>query len=1087
MSDFNNLRSYNSEETSKDTLNLKKQTTPAEKYTEKYRPQYHVTPEYGRLNDPNGMVYYEGKYHLYYQYVPDSKTDKIEKHWAHVVSSDMVNWEERPIALFPDMYGSMWSGSAIVDENNTSGLFTDTPEKKGLVALYTVTDLQSVHQRQSLAYSTDGGETWIKYNNGAPVLDNAADPLNAPRDFRDPKIFWHDESEQWMMVIAGGPLRFYSSDNLIDWKAEGMQNEIYSECPDLYKFYLDDNPENAKWVLSLSGVTYMIGDFRKVNGVWRFVPDTSERFRFNYAPDVYAAQSFANVPGGRIINMNWMTYLGHADPDITDPWNGAMTLPYELKLKTINNRPTLIQTPVPELEVLRGEEFSFNNLTVTPETINPLKNIQADLYEINATIDIGTAQQFGLKLRAGSNYFTDINYNTNTKHLTLDRSRSGASAGGGFLSAYRTVAEPVNGKIKLQIYVDNSSIEMFAQDGAYLYTALIFPDTESVGLEIYSKGGNITVDNMTIHRLNSIYPNQKPPSPATSIKTVTSNNSVRIGDVFTVWAAPTPFNAANANATWDVADSTVFEIVEQGSNNIILKALKLGSSDVTATVSGQNNTLQISVDEDSFNTNLNLDNYTVLNGSWGITPEGFEGTSGGNGPVFFSNTAANFTYETDFTFKNGIVAGALLFRATDDFSTFYSADLNEDTATARILRFTRNPQTGHTTDITLGNPFTFTTNPSRSYKLKIVTEGVNIKYYIDDVLAVDVNNSVSLSGKFGFNVCDATGVFQNAFYSIPTFSIAYDANGAESGSTPTDNETYQFGSNIPILGNTGNLQRANHTFAGWTLNSNGTGQVYNSGDSILMGNANIVLYAKWNEEIIANTQYTITFNHNYIGAPTPLTRQTNPNGNGRLTGFPTVTRTGWRFTGWFTTAATGGIQRNLNHEYTEDTTLFARWTRQTHTVTFRGGKNFTKTITHGNKINLTSAERKRAGFTYIGVFTDSKMTKKWGNANITSARTLYIKWERNPTKPTNVRVAKSGTKKAKITWKKQAGVVFEIQMRRNNGKWTSAGKSKAGAGVFTTRNLQKGRYAFRVRATKKNTSPRNSGYTNAVRQITINR
>jgi len=482
-------------------------------YKEKHRPQFHVTHEKGWLNDPNGMVYFNDKWHLYYQLDPNTKYAGHDKWWGHVESEDLVNWKMKPIALSPDEFGSMWSGSAVVDFNNDSGLFTDTAHKQGLLAFYTVSSHEK--QAQSLAYSLDEGETWIKYNNGAPIIDVDQDPLGNFH-FRDPKVWKHEESGKWMMVVAGGPVRFYSSDNLINWSPEGMHDEIHTECPDFFPLYVNGAPDNKKWVLSGGGVWYMVGDYKIVDGLWRFVPDSNKRYRFNHGLDVYAAQTFSDAPDGRRIKIDWMTNIHYAGnrglQDATDPWCHALTLPYELELLQNQEGYLITQNPVAELELLREEKcFSISDKIIKLGDDNVLKKLSLDIYEIEAVIDVACGG-FGLNLRKGENKYSgktiagiNILYNTKAELMTLDRSASGLIPFERFASAFNAKVACENGKVKLRIYVDKSSIEVFAQDGKTVFTAVFFPDDECAGLDIFAQSGEITIKKMDIYKLKSIW------------------------------------------------------------------------------------------------------------------------------------------------------------------------------------------------------------------------------------------------------------------------------------------------------------------------------------------------------------------------------------------------------------------------------------------------------------------------------------------------------------------------------------------------------------------------------------------------------
>ena len=482
-------------------------------YLEKYRPQFHYTPEAHWVNDPNGMVYFEGEYHLFYQYHPYSK-QWGPMHWGHAISSDMVHWEEYPIALYPDEFGTMYSGSCVVDVNNTSGFFNDAPGQTGIVAIYTSAGLR---QQQSIAYSLDKGRTWIKYNNGEPVIKTADDPTG-DEGFRDPKVFWHEESNQWMMAIAGGPLRFYSSHNLIDWTYESgymhdqtiegkLVRNIHSECPDFFQLPVQGG-SGSKWVLLSSGKNYIIGDFKKVNGKWHFLPDSGNRIDMNFGCDNYAAQTYSDTPDGRRIMVNWMTEFAYTGDlaNITDPYNGAFTMAYELNLKNTTDGIRIYQTPIEEYKSLRKTPYVFENVTVTATSENILKDIRSNQFEIVAefTPAAGT-RQVGFNLRKGNGQKTSVYYSISSQEVGLNRITSGASPNSHFPKTFRqSNVKLENGKIKMHIFVDWSSIEVFVNDGKAVCTALIFPDGESKEMDLFVQGGSAEC-NVTVYPLKRIW------------------------------------------------------------------------------------------------------------------------------------------------------------------------------------------------------------------------------------------------------------------------------------------------------------------------------------------------------------------------------------------------------------------------------------------------------------------------------------------------------------------------------------------------------------------------------------------------------
>ena len=462
-------------------------------YNEKFRPQYHITPAENWLNDPNGLVYYKGRYHVFYQYNPNTKFPGDDKWWAHVSSTDLVHWEDEPVALCPDEFGSMWSGSAVVDHNNTSGLFDK--DGSGLVAFYTCTSPES--QQQCMAYSLDEGKTWIKYNGGRPVITVDDDPLRQ-HDFRDPKVFWHEESGRWMMIVGGGPLRFFSSENLKEWKREGAMPELHTECPDLYKMKVEETGE-YKWVLSRAAVWYMVGDFKEVDGLWQFVPESGNR-KYNFGQDIYAGQTFSDT-GERRILIEWMVDAGYSWSvgQVTDPWNGALALPYELTLHKEGENYLLHSSPVKELEALRKDALCIDANTSSFKT--------PDIYELDAKIDLKDSKGASVALVAGDGKKTVFSYSAETKTFTLDRGNSGIIPTPRFADLNTAEAETGISALDIRIFVDRSSVEIFVNDGRYVFTSLVFPEKEFSSAEISSLGGDIQVKELTVYPLESIYGN----------------------------------------------------------------------------------------------------------------------------------------------------------------------------------------------------------------------------------------------------------------------------------------------------------------------------------------------------------------------------------------------------------------------------------------------------------------------------------------------------------------------------------------------------------------------------------------------------
>jgi fructan beta-fructosidase len=466
-------------------------------YEENFRPQFHYSPPTKWMNDPNGLVYFEGEYHLFYQYHPD---DVVwgPMHWGHAVSPDLVYWETLPIALYPDENGTIFSGSAVIDVNNTAGFGANA-----MVAVYSYNV-----QTQGVAYSTDRGRTWTKYE-GNPVMPALATP-----DFRDPKVFWNNASGQWVMVIAAGrEAQFYTSPNLLEWTfassfAAGHVVATW-EVPDIFPLEIDGQ---TKWVLLVSvggyapaggsGIQYFIGDFD--GHTFSNDNPTGTVLWLDYGPDNYAGTTWENEPAGRRIYIGWLNNWVYANSIPTSRWRGAATLPRELRLVNTPEGIRLAQMPIAALEQLRTPLGVWENLSVSGEQI--LSEVQGRRLEIIADIQPGSADRWGLIVQRGENAGTRIVYNAGRSSLLVSRSdTTDAGTIGGFNSAFGAPLTLNSETLRLHIFVDESSVEVFAQDGLTALTAQTFVDPAADGVALFADNGDITIRRLEIHSLSSIW------------------------------------------------------------------------------------------------------------------------------------------------------------------------------------------------------------------------------------------------------------------------------------------------------------------------------------------------------------------------------------------------------------------------------------------------------------------------------------------------------------------------------------------------------------------------------------------------------
>lgn len=472
------------------------------------RPRFHFTPAANWINDPNGLVYYAGEYHLFYQYHPDS-TVWGPMHWGHAVSTDLLHWEELPIALYPDELGAIFSGSAVIDWQNTAGFGTEA-----MVAIFTHDS--PAGQRQSLAYSTDRGRTWTKYA-GNPVL--ATPP--GEKDFRDPKVFWYAQEEavgHWVMLLAvQDSIWFYTSPDLKQWMlagefgAEAGSHAGVWETPDLFLLPVDDGAAN-RWVLTVgigygAPVTeqctqYFVGNF---DGFIFTNENSSETIlRADYGPDFYAAQGWNDAPDGRKVWLAWLNNWIYANQIPTVVWRGSMTLPRELRLATTPAGLRLVQQPISEAAKQRSQHDHRPQQTIDRAALS-LDGAYNSALEVLVEFALDVQQPattFGLHVCTAEDEQTTIGYAVAEEQLFIDRSRSGqVDFSTVFAARYAAPLTPSAGIVRLHIFVDQTSVEVFGNDGLAVLTAQIFPAKEQVTITLFAQDGLVHLRQLDLWSL----------------------------------------------------------------------------------------------------------------------------------------------------------------------------------------------------------------------------------------------------------------------------------------------------------------------------------------------------------------------------------------------------------------------------------------------------------------------------------------------------------------------------------------------------------------------------------------------------------
>lgn len=422
-------------------------------YKESLRPQFHFSTRRGWINDPNGLVFKDGVYHLFYQHNPyDTYWGNMT--WGHAISKDLLHWTELKSALNPDNLGTMFSGSAIIDENNISGFGADA-----MVLFYTAAGKEMT---QNIAYSKDNGKNFTKYS---------SNPILGPD--RDPKVFYYEPTNTWVMVLYNeNYLAIYNSNNLKDWEYKSRVSGFF-ECPELFELNIDGDESNKKWIMYGASGTYMIGNFDGET----FKPEHG-KYYYSWG-DLYAAQTFNNIPDGRRIQIAWGRIQ---QPNM--PYNNMMLFPSELTLRTTSDGVRLFCEPVKEIETLHENKYSFKNLT-TDEVNQKLKDINSELLHVELDIEMDRDFNFDILFKGNSILHYDGNFNRfNGAPYSFDINN-------GF-------------RFKVEILIDKSSVESYIDDGRLYLSGGLKNPINSNGLEIK---GSAKIHSLNVAELKSIWGN----------------------------------------------------------------------------------------------------------------------------------------------------------------------------------------------------------------------------------------------------------------------------------------------------------------------------------------------------------------------------------------------------------------------------------------------------------------------------------------------------------------------------------------------------------------------------------------------------
>jgi fructan beta-fructosidase len=775
---------------------------PATDYNEPYRGQFHFSSRSGWMNDVNGPVYYRGVYHLFYQHNPHG-TNWATMHWGHATSTDLVHWTQKPIALEPGVHnpypeGStadekdrLFSGSAWVDTTNATGLKTGSDDP--ILLFYNVFGV-------SIAYSVDGAKTFQKYNDDRKVITTTDES-------RDPKVTWDPATRRWVLVLwangGGNHGNFYTSTNLLDWTYRGeFKGDWFFECPDLFQLPLDGDRSRLKWVLQDASGEYLVGSLSPA-GV--FVPDAGATVQsMDLGPvgpeqGFYAAQTFNQLPGGRIVQMAWQGMVGGPT------WRGNASFPVDLGLVTIPGAGARItRNPIPEIAGAYSSAQTWGPRTITADpATDPFAGMTADTYEIEAQFDLSgaTASDFRFKLHGSGEGSRTLIYNLGARTF------------------YGRPLAPINNKVKIRMLIDRGQMEFFGNDGRLSITDQAYFDSTpgNLGLSLSATGGSVKLDSMTFHRIGSTWgvgestlqSNASGPWHAaggTWTDVTAGKQGSATGDGFylsnqqaanlsyegdlrlgTAAAVALTFRAsANASGHYSVtldrsgviklwrpgaviatastpisADRTYhLKVVTAGSSIKAYldhaSAAVLTASDTTyssgyfgANIFAGTATVQnLSVDGPGFRTNAEGP-WVPVGGTWTTTSNGASGNADGDAFYLSNRTGTDFSYEGDLNIVNGVAAG-LTFRA-DAAGRGYTANIDS----SGVVKLWRPGRDIATAQVAI--------RENKVYHLRVVARGENFQVFLNGspTALLAGSDSTYRTGLFGINAYHGTGVIQN--------------------------------------------------------------------------------------------------------------------------------------------------------------------------------------------------------------------------------------------------------------------------------------------------------------------------------------
>ena len=762
-------------------------------YTELYRNQYHFSQYAHWNNDPNGLVYYDGYYHLFYQHHPYSNYWS-DMYWGHARSKDLAHWELLPIALFPDEdwgsgVGLMWSGTAYEYRPGDSAAIDalnwfPNGEGRGLIAFYT---RDGGMQDQMIMSSDDGGMTWTKRKLIPQTVATAPDGIYHKVACRDPKVFpvetKNGKTTVWGMAVTGqqeNRVWFMKSQNLLDWEYAGQFNADVPECPEVVTLTADDGKTYT--VISLSGREYIVGKIVYDGNRITYTDkdggaiDKSDFQKMDFGTDSYATQTFSirdtdSDYFGKIVAISW--YAGvPADTDsgiyanARKVWNGSgMTIPVVWGLASEGRGYILTQTPVVKdsTAFTKDNLLTIENQKLDATSENILKDVNTHVFEMLLSIDNPNHEAISIKINLSDNEYTEIGWNADEGYF-VDR-RFTSSAGLNIKDyPFRYTSGPRDfGTQDFYILSDNGGVEVFCDDFKIPFYLLTLASPYSVKAEI-KVGGEVTVESLVLNEIASVWRDFEPVDGETVL--YVSEESAELDTSITTEKLITAYSTSGEEITWEIISGSQFVSIEQTTGGVIAKALGAGQATLLVTCGNQKKVVKLTVHKGSPESDIPFGADGIISGSWiangsTIVAE----TPSGDGYILSDMSASDFNCSVSFSLD--AIAAAFIFRASEDMKEYiiFNYDNNE-----KIVKMW-----SHNGEIGRASAPNVNTN---NVVLRVEANGAHIKGYINGTLAIDVvlGDNEPMEGLFGLNVYSGKATFK----SVVNFNDQYSYNGTGS-------------------------------------------------------------------------------------------------------------------------------------------------------------------------------------------------------------------------------------------------------------------------------------------------------------------